>query len=415
MLELIEKMLTTLVLLGLAASLIGGSIWWYLKSFVSSAPNEWMLVIRNGQLIHYGVGISFNKRWGDKIVKFPSKIHRVNFSAQQVTQEKQGIEISGVIIWEVFRLKDGPLKAYRNLGEDIAKQEPTCANDVLREMSSSIVRHRIANSTIESILKNRDYIRTEIKNELNKTVNGWGVWLESVEITDVKILSGSLFKHLQTEYREEQTLLSSTIKINTQNELKVKEMKQNQEQREKEIANDFIKKIYESKESLKVQTENQKVILKSNEIEKQKTISNGNLTKHTEKNNDEFVNYKLDLEFQKNLADVEKQKEMEIRQREIDAIKFENELNSVKNELELEALKKSKLREIKEKKAQLENEIKKGIDFKKRALLTSSEIFKRLRISSMNVVKLNDQETDPILSHVNSLIGSIVKIKESVQ
>ena len=63
-------------------------------------------------------------------------------------------------------------------------------------MSNSIVRHRIANSTIEDILVKRDEIRSEIKSEMNVIVNGWGVWLESVEITDVKILSKTLFKNL---------------------------------------------------------------------------------------------------------------------------------------------------------------------------------------------------------------------------
>ena len=63
-------------------------------------------------------------------------------------------------------------------------------------MSNSIIRHRIANSSIEDILTKREEIRNEMKNEMNKVVNGWGVWLESVEITDVKILSNNLFKNL---------------------------------------------------------------------------------------------------------------------------------------------------------------------------------------------------------------------------
>lgn len=63
-------------------------------------------------------------------------------------------------------------------------------------MSNSIVRHRIANSSIETILTKRDEIRQEIKDQMNKIVNGWGVWLESVEITDVRVLSKTLFNNL---------------------------------------------------------------------------------------------------------------------------------------------------------------------------------------------------------------------------
>lgn len=35
-----------------------------------------------------------------------------------------------------------------------------------------------------------------MKTELNKILNGWGVWLESVEITEVKVLSKTLFENM---------------------------------------------------------------------------------------------------------------------------------------------------------------------------------------------------------------------------
>ncbi len=108
-----------------------------------------------------------------------------------------------MLIWAIYREKDGPHKAYKYLGEDLCQSVPTQANNILKEMSNSIVRHRIANSTIEDILKQRDQIRNEIRDEMNKIVNGWGVWLESVEITDVRILSSTLFTNLQTEFREQ--------------------------------------------------------------------------------------------------------------------------------------------------------------------------------------------------------------------
>ena len=59
----------------------------------------------------------------------------------------------------------------------------------------------------------REEIRNEMKNEMNKVVNGWGVWLESVEITDVKILSNNLFKNLQIEYREKERKKAELIKM----------------------------------------------------------------------------------------------------------------------------------------------------------------------------------------------------------
>lgn len=63
-------------------------------------------------------------------------------------------------------------------------------------MANSIIRHKIANSTIEDILTKREEIRQEMKSDMNSILNGWGVWLESVEITDVKICSRKLFENM---------------------------------------------------------------------------------------------------------------------------------------------------------------------------------------------------------------------------
>jgi regulator of protease activity HflC (stomatin/prohibitin superfamily) len=70
-------------------------------------------------------------------------------------------------------------------------------------MSSAIVRSQIANSSIDEIMKNRQGLKEKIIAEMNTVVQGWGVHLSTVEITDVRILSGSLFKDMQSKFREE--------------------------------------------------------------------------------------------------------------------------------------------------------------------------------------------------------------------
>lgn len=403
---------TTLLLL--IGALVGGGSYYWFKSYVSSAPNEWMLVIRNGNLIKHGVGISFHKRWGDKIVKFPSKIHRVNFTAQQVTQEKQGIEISGVIIWEVYRVKDGPLKAYKYLGKDLSSSFPKTANDILQQMSGSIVRHRIANSTIEEILKQRDQVRTEIKDELNKIVNGWGVWLESVEITDVKILSGRLFKHLQTEYREDQRSKAQIIKLNTQNELNLKKMKQDQAKAKKDVLNNTLNAIYKAKEQLKIRQEEQKVLTKEQQIEKLKIESNNKLKKHKEKTNNDFLKYKRDLALKNNLKNIQKNKELEKKKRQIQDLESQKLKANQDARMEVEKLNKESVRKLKEENAKLENEMRKGLTFKKQSLLASEKIFKKMRLTGMNIIQLGSEKGDPTLDFVKNVMDSIEGLKADV-
>jgi len=95
-----------------------------------------------------------------------------------------------MLVWSINRQGDGPFNAYKNLGEDLASGNPVIANANLVSMSSAIVRTAIANSTIDQILRNRKALREQVRKEMFEVVKGWGVWLETVEITDVKIMSG---------------------------------------------------------------------------------------------------------------------------------------------------------------------------------------------------------------------------------
>jgi hypothetical protein len=46
------------------------------------------------------------------------------------------------------------------------------------------------------MLRDREGLCIKIRKEMSDVVSGWGVWLETVEITNVLIKSGSLFKDL---------------------------------------------------------------------------------------------------------------------------------------------------------------------------------------------------------------------------
>lgn len=51
-------------------------------------------------------------------------------------------------------------------------------------------------------------------------LTGWGLWLETCEILDVRIVSTSLFKNLQVEYREKQKQDAEKISGDTEQILK---------------------------------------------------------------------------------------------------------------------------------------------------------------------------------------------------
>ena len=159
---------------------------------VTAKPNEWVVILNDGEQVKAGIGLScFRSPW-DSVAIFPSKLVKVEVKTQQVTQEMQGVEVTSMIEWTVDR--NEPLKAFKNL--DLASGGFSVANETLSAMTSAIVRNKVANSTIDHIIKNRQEIREGVLKEMTDVVSGWGVHIATVEVTDVKILSSGLFKDL---------------------------------------------------------------------------------------------------------------------------------------------------------------------------------------------------------------------------
>jgi len=78
----------------------------------------------------------------------------------------QGIEVSGVLIWSVYREEDGPFRCYKSFGNDLLGQSPKGPNQKLENMAVSIIRDRIANLTINDIIKHRSKLRNGVKEEM---------------------------------------------------------------------------------------------------------------------------------------------------------------------------------------------------------------------------------------------------------
>lgn len=163
-------------------------------------------MIRDGKLHKAGVGLKTFIGLTDSYVKFPSKVEQVGFSANNVTKEMQGVVITGFAFWSVYRDDDGPFRCYKYM-------EGGDANRNVQAMCESVLRNLIANSTLDEVLRNRNHLRDNIKNELKDQLKGWGVWLETVEITEVTISSERLFKDLQAEFRQETQLKAQQIEL----------------------------------------------------------------------------------------------------------------------------------------------------------------------------------------------------------
>lgn len=177
--------------------------------------------MNNGKMKQAAIGLSTWTSPGDTVAIFPSKVNKINFSASQVTNEMSGLEVSAMICWVVNRQGDGPMKAYVSLGKDLEKTDPRVTNELIAKMASAVIRNQISNATTNDILKSRDMMREAIKSEISKVTEGWGVWLETIEITDVKILSKKLFDDLQVTFLEDNNKKATLLQLEVDNDLEI--------------------------------------------------------------------------------------------------------------------------------------------------------------------------------------------------
>merc|ERR1719204_1554547 len=80
-----------------------------------SEPNEWMIVMEDGNCVRSGIGITHWKTANQSVARFPSALEEVKFNCDQVTKEMTGIKVKGFAIWSINREGDGPFKAFRSL------------------------------------------------------------------------------------------------------------------------------------------------------------------------------------------------------------------------------------------------------------------------------------------------------------
>lgn len=137
-------------------------------------------------------------------------------------------------------------------------------------MSNAIVRNCIANSTINEILKNRKMVREALLKELFEVVKGWGVWIETIEITDVKILSGSLFKDMQAKFREEQKQKAEMDRLLIDDQIETEKLKSQVEMNKKKSDSDQAQKLYKANKELEIQQSNAKIYIEQKKIDSQR-------------------------------------------------------------------------------------------------------------------------------------------------
>ncbi len=173
--------------------------------FVTAAPHQFLILLRGGQVHRSQQGGGLWRWPTDTVAIVDTSVHRLQFSADQVTREKAGVQVTGLA---VFRIVD-PLIAWKMLNLD----QPDALANILREMFVGATRRLVANLSLEDCLTRRkDALATELMAEVAPVVQGrghpgdgtdrgWGVAIDTIEVQDVRVLSKEVFDRLQAPFR----------------------------------------------------------------------------------------------------------------------------------------------------------------------------------------------------------------------
>ena len=149
---------------------------------VNAGPAEFVVHQRMGRIRHLGRGISFFKLpWIDHYTIIPSSTRTLQFKADQITAENQGVEISGFAVW---RVSDAG-KAAANFDFTHAESALSAIGGALQDVVESAIRHQVARLTIEAALRKRGSIILQLKEEMAYVAGLWGIAVETVEISHV--------------------------------------------------------------------------------------------------------------------------------------------------------------------------------------------------------------------------------------
>ncbi len=180
---------------------------------ITARPSEYLVHMRRGRVLtgSSGQGASCFKWPWDSVSIVPTTVQRLRFTADQVTSEKVGVEVTGLAVYRIAE----PLIAFRMLNFSFPERASEKLEDLLSEMFVGAARRLVANLRVEECLTRRkEGIAEELMREIapvvsgsgrldDATEGGWGVILDTIEIQDVRVLSPTVFANLQAPYRSE--------------------------------------------------------------------------------------------------------------------------------------------------------------------------------------------------------------------
>lgn len=225
-------------------------------------PNEWLLLINNGKLVKCGIGMSCFCPPGAQVVRFPSTMQETTFTASQATKQRAGISVTGKAYWSIYRPNaddpDGPFRAFKSLA-GLVQGDFTAGNEKVETLAISCIRDAVSKMNIVEVMTSREELKERVKGDITPIFRGWGMWLETVEIIDVRVESRTLFDDMQYlrpdeldfDTKADAHLCAEQAKLSSQRLLDTEKLNVQLEVSKKRADTSAEQGIYEATQSLK--------------------------------------------------------------------------------------------------------------------------------------------------------------------
>jgi flotillin len=197
--------------------------------FITAKPSEYLIHMRRGKIRRRttGQGASCFKWPWDSVAVIPTTINRLQFTADQVTLEKVGVQITGLAVYRIVE----PELTFRMLNFSYSERASEKLGDILQEMLVGATRRLVANLGIEDVMTRRKQaIAAELIAELapvvegrggaeDVTSTGWGVVIDTVEVQNVRVLSEAVFNDMQARFRAELSMRARQVELESAREV----------------------------------------------------------------------------------------------------------------------------------------------------------------------------------------------------
>lgn len=262
------------VALGAAAVVLLLMQRWY----VTVSPDEYVVHYRGGRIKHIGRGLSFFcVPYTDSYLKVPGCLRDINFVADQITKEKQGVRVQGFMAYKIadfekayqnLDLKSGVIRTLPKIEENAKNKDYEAKNreavtrldpndplaktdEILRRLAESVVRHEISNKTLDQMITEREVVVQSMREQVLATVTEWGLSVDTIEFAEVWIRSRELFENLQADYRNSVRLAAQMSTSETNKDIAAKQMESDKAIAMMTAASEREKRVIASQEDLK--------------------------------------------------------------------------------------------------------------------------------------------------------------------